>query len=229
MADQQIVPEDIDFNESDITRAAAKKTPRNGWYPFLVIDSKNAVAKSGHLMRTLTLNRLKDPTDAASKVGPAIRHNVIFPFTNKSVEGHKAPNTSGLCHAFFLALGEELPEYPRFSRDENSWVHDGAPIEKDEEPEIRREVTRKVFERGQEHWRDPGLMLNQMFYAELYQNGDYQNLRNIVPDLPEDAVLVNPDDFNLEPEEAEEDPASSSQGEEEPKGKAKGKKGKKAA
>lgn len=194
MAEQTEKPTDINFTPEDIAKHSTRPALVDGWYQWLCTDAQTTVAKSGHLMIDTRNAPLADLNDSTSKVQKfAVRDNIILPFDNPNFEGHKAPNTAGLCHAKLLAIfGEDvIPDYPRVI--EGVLTFKGEEIEKAEEGEARQEVTTLVFEKLQELWADPSSLIDQAFFGRKIQNGDYSNIekpRSVLPDgvelLPRD-------------------------------------------
>lgn len=201
MSDQVEKPTDVNFTPEDIAKHSARPALTDGWYQWLCTDAQTTVAKSGHLMidtRNAPLAEVDDPSSKVQKF--AVRDNIILPFDNPNVEGHKAPNTAGLCHAKLLALfGEDvIPDYPRVV--DGVLQYKGEEIEKAEEGEIRQEVTKLVFEKLQELWADPSTLVDQAFYGKKVQNGDYSNISTPRSALPDGMQLVPRDEWEKAPE-----------------------------
>lgn len=218
------VPDEVDFNNSEIAAANKRRTfaptGEKRRVRFVVSAADRQVAKEkGTMMIVLTCSPLKDPDNADSKGSPTIRHSLILPKANKDFDGHRAPNTAGLCHSYYRAVMEDdMPDYPRFDRDANSYTYNGEEIERDENEVYRLEVTGAVTAQLAKDWGTPGNRIDDCFYAEVVDNKGFANLRNLTSDLPEDCELVpenewvagsaTDDDDDDEETEAEEKPIS---------------------
>lgn len=196
MSNQKNVPTNISYTDDEIAKASSRPTLNPGWYRFLIRNAENTVSENkGHIMTNITLAPLTDPDDAATFSSPTIRHNIVWPFKNPEYDGHKAPNTTGICHNFLRAvLPDEIHDYPR--KVDRVLTYKGEAIPSDEEASCRMEVTRSVFEYGKKVLGDPEVLNDNVVYAEVYQNGEYLNARNFRAELPEEAVLVSPEDFS---------------------------------
>lgn len=184
------LPSSLSYTESDIRDASLRDELAFGWYRFKIGSAETKEAESsGSLMIVLKCYPLKDPDDADSATTPFVRHNLIMPTVNPNRDGHKKPNTVGMNHSFLRALSPEgVPDYPR--RVDGVFMFQDAEIEPGEQEEARMQVTTSVFERLDSLYQEPQQLIDEVFYAELYQNGDFLNLKNIRHDLPDDASLV---------------------------------------
>lgn len=191
------LPTSLSYTASDIRDASLRDELAYGWYRFKIGGAEAKEAESsGSLMVVLKCYPLKDPDDADSTTTPFVRHNLIMPTVNPNRDGHKKPNTVGMNHGFLRALHpDSMPDYPR--REDGVFMYKGEEIDPDATEEARMEVTTQLFSELDSLYRDPTLLIDEVFYAELYQNGDFLNLKNIRAELPDDATLVPPDKMKV--------------------------------
>lgn len=222
MVQQQQLPNasDISITDRDVKDANSRKKYSPGWYRWTVLDATNKVSdKKGSLMTVAKLAALKDPEDASSAEKLTINHYVVHPLRNPSWPGHKTPRTAGMIASFYRASGvkfdsgDELEDYARMN-EARTWERDGEEISKEDALSHNEEVTRKVLELSLEVWADPSRLLNGAPFAKLFyeQGSDWPSLTGFRSELPDDAVLVEPEAFfeegeeEVEPEFVEETP-----------------------
>jgi hypothetical protein len=203
MSEEQVLPTDIGFDDKTIIEASKRKELREGWYRWLITGSEKKVSakkpdgKGGNLMIKWTIQPLTDPADASSVHHFRMSTNSVLPLKSPT-NGMKAPNSSFFCYSFFqAALGmEEFPAYPKWEGD-TLYFKDEA-VDGAEENALRQQVTRAVFTKAKEIWLDDSArenFHNCAFYGELFQNGQYKNLREESEKLPEGIALVAAEDF----------------------------------
>lgn len=183
-------PTSVSFTPDAVKKLAAKEKATQGWYRWLITDAETKVAGTGSLMIVATCNPLVDPEDPNSIFKKIrVRNNIILPQENPDVADHKAPNTIGLCHGFLMSLyPDEIQDYPRFS--DGALRFNGEEIEKAEEEQYREEVTKQVTDKLEALWLDPSPLVDEVFYAEAFDNGDFTNIRSIRQELPDGVKLV---------------------------------------
>lgn len=183
-------PTSIKFSPESVKKLSLKESGTPGWYRWIVTNAETQVAGTGSYMIVTNLSPLEDVDDPNSVFKKLrVRNNIILPEENPEVDGHKAPNTIGLCHGFLMALyPDEIDDYPRFS--DGALRFKGEEIEKAEEENYREEVTKQVTDKLEQLWLDPTPLVDEVFYAELFQNGDFSNIKSIRPELPDGAKLV---------------------------------------
>lgn len=207
------IPSELKINPRDVKRLSKRRTLKPGWYAFLTGGSKrDASPKKGTLAIQQILFPLKDPKDPKSKSTPTIRNGIWMPFPNPEVEGHKAPNTVGLCHSIFLAFEpDSLPSYP--SKIDGVLTYQGEEIEPSEEEAAREEVTEATMQKCLELWENPSLVDNMIIFGEVFDNNGFANVRNISAELPEDAELLPVEQWGEDDEdEAESEPEKPAKG-----------------
>lgn len=202
------IPTEISYNDDDIARMGRRAALPPGWHQFVVIDAQRDISKNNHLMLVLEVAALKDPTDASTKIKPTMRHRITLPLTNHSVPGHKAPNTKGFAHAFLMAIAFE-GVLARPERDqEDNLVFNGEIIDGEAAKEAYRSVDVSVADALITLWKSPELLVDEAFYGEVEENGDYSNIGAVAAELPQDASLVDMSDGETFVPEAAEKPAT---------------------
>lgn len=191
------IPTSISFTDEDIARGAARDTLAQGWFRFVVVASDRKVSERGKNPGSLMIQRqvaaLSDPEDANSAVRPYLYDNLILPFANEEVAGHTAPKTAGLmADALRAMFPEEIPAMPR-RNTEGHLEFNGAVIDKSEEQAKRQEVMALVYEKLRTLWEDPQTLVGCAYYAEVYENDGYRNLRKPCAELPDGVSLVPAD------------------------------------
>lgn len=183
-------PTSVTFAPDAVKTLAAKDQTTPGLYRFIVTDAETKLAGTGSFMIVTKQSPLEDPEDPNSIFKRVvIRNNIILPMANPDVADHEAPNTIGICHSFLHALyPDEINDYPRWK--DNCLQYNGEEIEKAEEEQYREEVTAQTLAKLEELWKDPSPLIDECFYAEAFQNGDFTNLKKISADLPDGAKLV---------------------------------------
>jgi len=189
------VPTLLPFSNDDVKRNAAVDRLAEGWYRFVIDRAQTSVAESGTFQIVTNNAPLEDPEDGDSRVGPSIRNSLTIPLANPEVEGHKAPNTLGICQSFFCALSKEHPRFPRKDKESGLLLFRGEEIEREEVAEKREEVVGLVHETLSNLWQDPEQLVDEAFFGEVIHNGDYANIKKVVAELPEGAELVPPGQF----------------------------------
>lgn len=232
MSVQANVPDEIDFNDSDVANANKRRqlspTGNKRRIRFVVTNADKKVSEEkGTMMLILTCAPLRDPDNAESKGSPTVRHSLIIPKRNKDFPGHTAPNTMGLCHGYYSAVDEEMLDYPRFDKDSKVYLFNDEELEKDDVEEKRLEVGRAVADKLAEDWKNPANRIDDAFFAEVIENKGFTNLRSLSAELPEDCDVVPPDEWMSagedDDEEAEEESDEDEEDEKPAKGKANGK------
>lgn len=190
------LPDEISFTESDVARMSVRRTLNEGWYRFIITDAKKKEAASGNLMLAVECAPLKDPEDANSKGTPTLRHNVILPFPNPNIEDHVAPDTGGIVRSFVLAIEGVAGVIPRYDKETKTFLINGDPVEKEVAATRNKEIDRAAMVAVQGYWKEPMQLNDCVFYAQVYQNGEFTNLKRLSNVLPDDAELVDPKNFS---------------------------------
>lgn len=188
-------PTSVKFSPDAVKKLAAKEKATPGWYRWIITDAETKVAGTGSLMIVAVCAPLTDPDDPNTIFKKIrVRNNIILPQENPDVDGHKAPNTMGLCHSFLMSLyPDDIQDYPRFS--DGALRFNGEEIEKAEEEKYREEVTQQTATKLEALWEDPSPLVDEVFYAEAFDNGDFTNIRQIRQELPDGQKLVPPGQF----------------------------------
>lgn len=194
------IPETLNFTDQDIADAAARDQLNDGWYRVVTVSAERSISKPsanaknpGSFVIKRQVAALEDPNDASTTVKPYLYDNLTLPFVNEEVQGHTKPNTQWLMYRALRAMfPDEIPEAPR-RNSEGQIEFNGSIIEKEDEAAATQEVMTSVFEKCKALWEDPTQLVGQAYYAEVFTNGEYKNLRNPSQELPADAELVPPD------------------------------------
>lgn len=183
-------PTSVKFSQDAVKQLAAKDQTQGGWYRWIVTEAETKLAGTGSYMIVTKQSPLEDPDDPNSLFKRVtVRNNIILPMANPDVDGHEAPNTVGICHSFLMAIyPDEINDYPRWK--DNALRYQGKEIEKVEEEQYREEVTAQVIAKLEELWSDPSPLVDEVFYAEAFQNGDFTNLKATRQELPDGVKLV---------------------------------------
>jgi hypothetical protein len=191
------VPDEIHYDAEDVNRANSKPVLRltgpNEYIKFVVTGpAQKKVGDNGNYQLSLTCAPVDDDGNAKF---PTIRNNLFPPVRNKDHEGHKAPNTSGLCMTYLLATGTKgITRFAKWSSDAQGWVKpDGAVItSKTEAEEFNRKATEAVIAAMVDRWKDPSLFERDTFFAQVKMDktGKYRNIDGITGELPGDATLI---------------------------------------
>lgn len=204
-------PTDVGFDDAMVTEASKKSTLSLGWFRWIIINSEKTISarkpkpknptemSGGNLMIVWHLRPLKNPADATSAFFMGTQNRSVLPLkcaTNKN----KAPKTVFFCQEFFrAALGSDIiPNYPKFDYETGRWYFKKEVIDGKDEVAKREEVNRQIMQLSKDIWLDNAKreeFHGCAFYAELYQNGDWRNIRGINEELPDGAALVPEDDF----------------------------------
>lgn len=192
------LPTSVSFSKGDIVKASQRRVLREGWYPFTGKSVKKDSTKNGHLTIKLNCAPLTDPEDIESATTPTCAYSMYLPFVNEEEEGHKAPNTAGICGSALQAIygEEEYPSPPR--RVDGSLVFKGEEIDRTEEQDAKEEVNDLVFTKLAELWEDPEeLTADYIFFGKVEHDatGEWANIRTLRETLPDDAELVEPGSF----------------------------------
>lgn len=205
MENQVIIPDDIDFAESDLAEMGKQRvlapTGKKGRIRFRIIDASTSVsAEKGTMQIVLKAAPLKDPDDADSvQPGLAVRHGLTLPITNRDFPGHKAPNTAGLCGNYYRAVNVDVPQYPRWDKDAKAFTFNGEEIDKDDVDSKKRESNLALAAQLKEDWRAPANRLDDSFYAEVVHNAQgFVNIKSESAELPDDCELVPFDQWTAE-------------------------------
>ncbi len=180
------VPDDISYDASDVKRASARPNLRltgpNERYKFVVAGpaKKSVNDKSGNFTLQLELKPLDEENNPKT---PSIRLQLFPPMPNKEREGHKAPNTMGLCRGYLESVGAEgVKKTPKWNSDALGWVReDGSVIPQSQKATADAEIeaaNMTVF---------PSLFERDCFYAAVIldkKTQKYRNVDGITGDLP---------------------------------------------
>jgi hypothetical protein len=191
------VPEEIGYDSSDVKRAATRPSLRttasNEWMQFVV---KGPATKSVSQKHNYTLAMECAPLDATgSPRFPTVKNRLTIPVANKEVEGHKAPNTAGICRGYLEAVGAKgILATARWNSDAGGWVKpDGTVIPRDQKgtaDKYNEDAAESVIQAMLARWKDPSMFERDTFYAQVKRDGQNINLVNITGTLPGDAVLI---------------------------------------
>jgi hypothetical protein len=189
----QELPTEISFTTTDVERMSTRKQIKLGWAQFVVVTAEKLLSKTGDYMFALTCKPLDSEKVPANIT---IRNNVILPFANPSVEGHVPKDTGGLNHQYLVSVApEKFERFPRWDKNLNGYVRasTGEVIDKQAATTLRREINKAVATEMQRRWKDSDLFVNDMFYAQVVQNGQYRNMNNITSEPPPEADVRTAD------------------------------------
>ncbi len=195
------IPDEVDFNNDQIKAIGARRslapTGEKRRIRFVVTGTAKTVFDTGSMAILLTCSPLKDPKVADSRTSLTVRHSLILPLPNPNVEGHEAPNTGGMCHAYYYAVlgAEKMPDYPR--KIDGELVYKGERIEKDAEEACKAEVNALVAAQLKADWKNGGAdRMDDAFYAEVFNNNKgFTNLRHLSEDMPKGCSYVPASEF----------------------------------
>lgn len=199
-------PTDISYNKKDIRKAATRQTLPRGLHYFGHVEAKNQVIEKGDYEGSIICRvrcvAFKNPEDTNSKVRPAMRDSLWFPFNNPDVPGHKAPDFAArLAHEYLHACFEdEIPDMPHKDEDGNL-VFQGEIVAEagDEnmsviEQEKRDEAMELVYDKCRDILGDASILLPANFYGEVgpdKKTGQYTNILGKYCEVPEDMDLYD--------------------------------------
>lgn len=195
----------LDFSEEEMEQRAKKKSlPDGAWLQWVVTKQETKInEKSGNAGTRVTLRALKTPNDPKSKFGPPASYFITWPFRNtkftypenhkdkKKGQAHVAPDTEGMVISFFHALGKDadgntFPTFPQWK--DGSCYYKGAEIAPEDEPKFRKEVMNLMKAKYQAIIKDDNFLVDEAFYGQVANDGNFVNVKNPSSSLPEDAV-----------------------------------------
>ena len=186
------LPTTLSYTDDDISQDVKRKQYAAGWYALLCTGNTPKISQAGGVMFVQQWSPLKDASDPESKARQHIRDYMTLPFANPAVEGHKAPNTLGLCHGRLLAVSfPGVLEYPRTV--DGVLVFDGEEISKEDSEAARKKVAASTRDLLLEVYNDPSKFVGCVAFGEVAVDGDYNKIKRFRSSLPEDAELLSPE------------------------------------
>lgn len=198
------------YTEKDVEEAQQRPKPlADQWLKFAVDAEKFQVnEKSGNMTALLKCSPFEVDGDIKSKKpGYAVLMNLTFPLANPDKPGHKANNMAGLFKQALIAFefedaqGKRCPASVSRDPDTQNLTLNGKPLSDDPEEAARlakaneAAVTKWVMDQAVEtcellenisKGKAKGRVFKDyLFYAKTVQNGDYLNLTNMQPKLPQ--------------------------------------------
>lgn len=189
------LPAELSYTKDDLARATARKVYREGWYAVFSQSNTPDQNSTGSLRFTTDYVPLKDPTDTDSRGTIKIRDYCSLPIENPKKRGHKVPDTVDLWYGRLRAFGgpcaEGVLEYPR--KEDGELTFNGEPIDKSDLRECREQVKESVLKKLTEIWQDPTMMHGFVVFAYVVVDGEYNKIKSIRSELPEDEEVVPPE------------------------------------
>ena len=187
----------VSYTDADVADAAKRDKWAEGTYRAVLADIKKDISKdNGHLMLVCTYRALRDPDDAGSIFGFAIKYWQCLPFRNPNRDGHQpkkffAQSTNRWLSAHFPDDVLALPY-----RSDEGLVFKGEVIENADEEAAKKEAYDTSYGKADELWNDESneameAMKGSAVYFDLYyakdkdsgQVSDFPSLQNFSSEL----------------------------------------------
>jgi hypothetical protein len=175
----------------DPGRFLSQTKVRPGYHGILCVDAATHQPKKessyGNIMFVSKWRVLTDPEDQNSIAGPEMRNYSTLPLDNLAVKGHVAPDWSvNMCVEFFSALWEdEVPDYPRFSKEHGMYIWNGEPLDKSMFSQAKAQSQQAVQKKAMEIWGNDGeeiprFLIGQRVFCEVsYPDNDLEKFPNL--------------------------------------------------
>lgn len=197
----------VSYTDEDVANAAQRDKWREGTYRAVLVDAIRDISKdNGHLMIVNTYRALRDPNDASSIFGFAIKHWQCLPFRNPNRDGHVpakffAQSTNNWLSGHFP---EEVIALP--VKTDEGFFFKGEPLEPSEMEAAKKEAYDSSYAKADALWNeDDDATLESLkgtaVYFDLYygknketgEPSDFPSLRNFRSELGPNEELVDPE------------------------------------
>ena len=184
---------------SDIGKFMSNTIVRPGYHGLLCIEVAKYLPKKessfGNVMFVSYWKVLTNPENQNSIKGPQLRNYVTLPLNNLEVKGHEAPKWSAdMSIDLFTALWpEDVPDYPRFSQEHQTYLWKGEAIAKDLFLTKKAVSVMALQEKAMEVWGNDGELLRKNFVNQriFCESEDPENDLQKFPNMK--TIRANPD------------------------------------
>lgn len=190
----------VPFNESKVDEYATPPSPARGQHVGMLVDAQRHESdKNDNLMSVLFIQKMTDPDNPESVIGPKVRNYLTFPLDNPDVEGHEVPDWAPRMFVNVArCFSDDVPEMPQFDRDSRTWSCNGEVLEtKEEVRDAKHAAISAAGQFGSELWGEAGEGVSRLVGTVVYYDVDYDagsdfpSVGGMYAECPEDWELTD--------------------------------------